>query len=305
MGKLHLILLCVFVLVVILLTFDFSFLNNSFHLIPAADVDRNCGNKGSKSIPRTGLVYLIHLPKTGGTYLRTRFDRMAEKDNTFNQINYDRNGKSLEDIISTLNELEEANYYNQLHIFQHHHKYPAVVDIVPFLLEYKERSEKKGFVFDIILASLRDPLDLAISQYNYAQQNYYVANTFMDFIGKKQNPLRNSILYKTPVRNVNENFPSDKTVDEILMPVFKVLFDIDYIFFLKTLDDEMELYFECKLNRKFLSRTRPANVSKKVIYKEDLDLEELRTFYQIHALDQYLYTKSYTLFFHKDFCSID
>ena len=251
----------------------------------------------------TGVVYLIHLPKTGGSYLKDVIDSMVEEDKSVDQIQWERTGKTLENITGILEDLEEADYYDQIHFFQHHHRYPSVVDIVPVLLDYKKRSEEKGFIFDIILASMRDPLDLSLSQYNYGRQNGREDIDFPEFMQKKPSPLTDSIIFPTPV--IYHDHPweetGNKTVEEILQPIFDTLSNIDYVLFSETLDDKMQLYFECKLNRKYVTIS-PVNVSKKFLYKEDLDLDLIEEFYQVHAIDQYLYSKSHSLFFSKDIC---
>ena len=256
-------------------------------------------------LPRTGVVYLIHLPKTGGSYLKDVIDSMVEEDKSMHQFDWDTSGKTTEDITDILEDLEEADYYDQIHFFQHHHRYPSVVDIVPVLLDYKKRSEEKGFIFDIILASMRDPLDLSMSQYNYGRQwGYYQDMDFQEFMGRKPSPLTDSIMFPTPI-GLNSKHPwneaRNKTVEEILQPIFEALSNIDYVLFSETLDDEMQLYFECKLNRKYVPIS-PVNVSKKFLYKEELDLDIVQEFYRIHAIDQYLYSKSHSLFFLKDIC---
>ena len=252
----------------------------------------------------TGIVYLLHLPKTGGTYLRDEIDKMAKVDKSVNQFHWNRDGKTMEEITATLDELEEAGFYDQIHFFQHHHRYPSIVEIVPVLLEYKKRCEEKGFIFDIILDSLRDPLDLSLSDYNYGKQSGFFQDlSFREYMQRKPYLLTDSIIFPTPIHLDKERtwVENGNTVDEILQPIIDALSKVDYVFFTETLDDELILYFKCVLKRKF-APISPVNVSTKYILKKELGIDLVQEFYQIHAVDQYFYSKSFSLFFEKDFC---
>jgi len=244
--------------------------------------------------PSQGLVYYFHVGKTGGTFLSNSFTAMAAELPSFDLIRWKRGGKSKEEIIQTLDNLAKNNYNNRLTVFEHHHGYPAAVEIFDLLLQHKKRANANGFVFDIII-TLRNSLDLQISMYNYFGQNYpegVHSRTFEDFMF--YNPIASYIYgsYPSYIPN-NPLLPTNKEdfYPEIeLQEVYSVFRKLDMIFFTKHLEDDMARYFNC-LGIPFVPSPNLAETTTKYVTKDMLSLDIIEKFYATNALDQMVLAK--------------
>ena len=118
-----------------------------------------------------GIIFFVHVPKTGGTTIRDNFGNRTKFPNVrykraFIKRDYDRGVK--EAIDKKLSQPRQTKGQGSTVLFAeiHGRNTPTLVEMAPQLREWKETARAQGVPF-YIFTLLRDTVDLAVSFFNY------------------------------------------------------------------------------------------------------------------------------------------
>jgi len=110
-----------------------------------------------------GLIFFLHIPKTGGTTIRRSFRKMKGVDYFFARHKTDYNNKALPAI---RNVLENKNENNTVFVEVHANSCPHLLELRQALTSWRETARKNGVPI-FFFTMLRDPVDFAISYFNF------------------------------------------------------------------------------------------------------------------------------------------
>ena len=254
-------------------------------------------------------MYYFHVPKTGGSYWSNSVDEIAKFGSVVHH-NWVKQGMSFDNIKDKLSLLLSTDFGGRLHVFEHHHHYPPVKEILPLLVAMRNEATKKGFVFEITI-SVRDVVDMLVSTYNYGIQSHepaFTSRTFEEMVWDQRNLLATYFYVTTPVM-LDQHFEPwlnyqgsfDEMHPEFWMGDIRAMLNqMDYIFVTENLED-FRTYFECHLKIPFREGSKQST-HKITINKTDLSLAIFELIYRLNTLDILLLSEVHKIRENQEIC---